>query len=174
VEAVDDRILERLDKRHTRDDFVRTTQLLRDEGLTLHPTFVAFTPWTTPDGWLALLDTIAALGLIENVAPVQLALRLLLPAGSRLLELDEMRALAGPFDDDALVHPWRHPDPRVDALQEDAIAIAAAAAADPRALAFERLWQLARRAAGRTARRVADSGSWRSAPVPYLSEPWYC
>ncbi len=176
VEAVDDRILERLDKRHTRADFVMAAQRMRAAGLTLHPTFVAFTPWTTAAGWLDMLETIEELGLIEHVAPIQHAIRLLVPAGSRLLELPEVRGWTGPFDREALVHPWRHPDAEVDLLQQRALEVvtAGAAAGWPRASTFERLRELAARSAGRAARRVADAGSWRRAPVPYLSEPWYC
>ena len=60
--------------------------------MTLVPTFVAFHPWLTLDGYCDLLDTIAELDLVDHVAPIQLAIRLLVPEGSRLLELDEMRA----------------------------------------------------------------------------------
>ena len=51
VEAVDDAILAIFDKRHTRADFVRAVALLREAGLALNPTFVAFTPWTTLQGY---------------------------------------------------------------------------------------------------------------------------
>src|SRR5207302_652394 len=51
VEAVDDRILEIFDKAHTRADFIRAVSLLRKADLTLTPTFVAFTPWTTLEGY---------------------------------------------------------------------------------------------------------------------------
>ena len=47
VEAVDDRILEIFDKRHTREDFVRAVLLCREVGLNLNPTFVTFNPWIT-------------------------------------------------------------------------------------------------------------------------------
>jgi radical SAM superfamily enzyme YgiQ (UPF0313 family) len=47
MESIDDRVLERLDKGHTRSDFVRLAGLARAAGLVLRPTFVAFTPWTT-------------------------------------------------------------------------------------------------------------------------------
>ena len=39
--------------------------------------------------------SIAALGLVEHVAPIQLALRLLVPEGSLLLELEEVQRLVG-------------------------------------------------------------------------------
>ena len=51
VEAVDNAILERLDKGHTRADFVAVAQRFRDLGMALHPTFVPFTPWTTLGGY---------------------------------------------------------------------------------------------------------------------------
>ncbi|HEY4330854.1 MAG TPA: CUAEP/CCAEP-tail radical SAM protein, partial [Phycisphaerae bacterium] len=107
VESVDDGILERLDKGHTREDFVFVGRRFRELGMTLHPTFVTFTPWTTLDGYLDLLRVIVAEDLVENVAPVQLGIRLLIPEGSRLLELAETRELVGAFDAESLVYPWR-------------------------------------------------------------------
>src|SRR5262249_8905014 len=114
VESVDDAVLARLEKGHTRPDFERVVALCRAAGLALHPTFVPFTPWTAVEGYADLLAAIADLELVEHVAPVQLTIRLLITAGSRLLELPEIRDLAGRFDARALVHPWRHPDPEVD------------------------------------------------------------
>ena len=49
----------------------------RAAGLTLSPTFVAFTPWTTLDGYAEFLDDVEALDLVEHVAPVQWTIRLL-------------------------------------------------------------------------------------------------
>ena len=91
VEAAENEILEIFDKGHTRADFVRVVSLFRDVGLTLHPTFVTFTPWTSLAGYLDLLRLIAELDLVDNVSPIQYAIRLLIPAGSRLLELAEVR-----------------------------------------------------------------------------------
>ena len=62
-------------------------------GLVLVPTFVAFHPWLTLDGYCDLLETIDALELVEHVAPIQLAIRLLVPEGSRLLTTTEMTPL---------------------------------------------------------------------------------
>ena len=67
-------------------------------------------------GYRDLLEVIAAENLIENVAPIQLGIRLLIPAGSRLLELSEVRGLVDPFEPSALVYPWKHLDSRMDAL----------------------------------------------------------
>ena len=68
VEAVDDHILERLDKGHTRADFVAVVAADARGRAALAPTFVAFTPWTTLDGYVDLLQTIADLDLVEAVA----------------------------------------------------------------------------------------------------------
>jgi radical SAM superfamily enzyme YgiQ (UPF0313 family) len=118
VESIDDRVLALLEKGHTRGDFLEAVRCCRDANLPLSPTFVAFTPWISPAGYHELLELIADLGLVQHVAPVQLAMRLLVPAGSRLLELAELRDRLGDFDERLLVHPWLHPDPEVDRLCE--------------------------------------------------------
>lgn len=173
VESVDDGILARLDKGHTREDFLYVARKFRELGMMLHPTFVPFTPWTTLDGYLDLLRVLAAKGLIENVAPIQLGIRLLIPEGSRLLELEEMRRAVGAFDAESLVYPWRNLDARVDALSEAVQSIAAEAdrKKESRAAGFARIWEVAHAAAGIDAPelRVVEGRG-----VPFLSEPWYC
>ena len=117
VESVDDRVLEKLEKGHTRADFISAAELCRSAGLTLVPTFVAFTPWTTVETYVDLLNVLDDLGLTGHVAPIQLAIRLLVTWQSRLLELPDIQAVIGPFDPKTLTYPWHHPDPRVDDLQ---------------------------------------------------------
>jgi radical SAM superfamily enzyme YgiQ (UPF0313 family) len=175
VESIDDRVLERLDKGHTRADFIAALEACRRAGLVLNPTFVAFTPWITARGYGELLELLDRLELVDQVAPVQLAIRLLIPAGSLLLELPEVRDLVGPFDPAALVHPWRHPDPVVDALQQevDRLVRSGSARRESRGEIFARVWDEARRAAGEPALPPRSIGRDR-APVPYLTEPWYC
>jgi len=175
VESIDDRVLKLLDKGHTRADFLEVVRRCRDAGLALSPTFVPFNPWTTLDGYLELLNTIAELELTESVAPIQLAIRLLIPSGSKLLELSEMAAMVGEFDPAALVYPWSHKDPRVDALQrriQDAVH-AAEHEKKSRNEIFDAIWSLAHEAAGRSRHPVAEPRLARAA-IPYLNEPWYC
>ena len=86
VESIDDRVLKIFAKGHTREDFFRVVALFKDTGLVLQPTFVTFNPWTTLSGYLDLLQTIAQLDLVEHVAPIQWGVRLLIPAGSLLLD----------------------------------------------------------------------------------------
>ena len=173
VESVDDGILERLDKRHTREDFLYVARKFREMGMTLHPTFVPFTPWTSLDGYLDLLQVLAAEELIENVPPIQLGIRLLIPAGSRLLELEDVRSCVDAFDAESLVYPWRNADGRVDLLSETVQSIAAEAdrKKESRGAAFSRIWEAAHLAAGIEAPELRMK---EGRGVPFLSEPWYC
>lgn len=173
VETVDDEILARLEKGHTRQDFERAVSLCRRAGLTLSPTFMPFTPWTTLEGYCDLLHTLASLDLIDQVASIQLAIRLLVPNGSRVLDLADIRALVGPFDAARLVFPWRHPDPRVDELQASVEQLVGSRPNAPRREMFALVWSIAHDAAGLRA-LVLESPSLSRAAIPYLTEPWYC
>jgi radical SAM superfamily enzyme YgiQ (UPF0313 family) len=118
VESIDDTVLRHLRKGHTRADFIAAVDVCRQAGVSLSPTFVPFTPWTTIEGYDELLQTLDDLHLRQQVAPIQLAIRLLITNGSPLLELPDIQAVISEFDAASLTWLWRHPDPRVDALQE--------------------------------------------------------
>ncbi len=173
VESVDDDILRHLAKNHASRDFDRAVALTRAAGIALAPTFVAFTPWTTLPGYLALLARLVELQLVASVPPVQLTIRLLVPAGSHLLRIRGFADRLLTFDPGLLGYPWAHGDPRVDELQRNLQAYVAAAAAKnlSRRDVFAVLWRMAHEAAGRqTPVLAAELG----APIPHLSEPWYC
>ena len=172
VESVDDAVLEQLAKGHTRADFARVVGLCREIGLTLSPTFVPFTPWTTVESYLDLLTTLESLDLVEHVAPIQLAIRLLVTAGSPLLDLPDIRGVVQPFDAQTLTWPWRHADARVDALQEQVMRVAGTSAHGSRATTFAVVMNAARAAAGQPPRSTRPARV--RATVPYLDEPWYC
>lgn len=176
AESVDDDILEKLDKGHTRRDFFRAVELCRNVDLGLNPTFVAFTPWISLAGYRDLLQTILELDLVDAVASVQLAIRLLIPEGSRLLELPDVIALTTEFDEERLCYPWRHADARVDELQATVEAIVEEAGRFdlPRATIFERIWQETVGAMGERDQMRIDRSSQSSRALPYLSENWYC
>lgn len=166
VESVDDTVLAKLEKGHTRADFVLAATLCRRAGVALAPTFVAFTPWTTLEGFGDLLDTVATLDLVEHVAPVQWGLRLLVTKGSRLLELDDIRRRIQDFDPVTLTYPWRHDDPRVDRLQANIMQAVGVKLTRPRGELFD----LVRGMAGLRETSPAPA----RATIPYLNEPWYC
>jgi radical SAM superfamily enzyme YgiQ (UPF0313 family) len=167
VESVDDRVLAKLDKGHTRADFIEVVREFQSAGLTLAPTFIPFTPWTTRESYQELLELLMQLDLVENVAPVQLALRLLIPRGSRLLELDDVQAVLRAFDEPALLYRWQHPDPEVDALAAQALRIAAWHGS--RREIFGCLWNLVNQ------QPLPDAfyQSPRTA-IPCMDEPWFC
>jgi hypothetical protein len=171
VESFEDHVLEKLDKGHTRAGFREALRLTRSIGLPLSPTFIPFTPWTTRDSYRDLLRELVELDLIEQTAPVQLAIRLLIPEGSLLLELPEIRRFAQGFDAEALCYPWRNPDPRLDDLQ--AAILELIRREEQRGAArleiFRKIWGL------------AEGGPWvwetprvSRVTIPYLTEPWYC
>jgi radical SAM superfamily enzyme YgiQ (UPF0313 family) len=182
VESVDDDVLRILDKGHTRADFIRLAGLMRELGFFLVPTFVPFTPWTTLEGYEDLLATLIRLGLLEHVPPVQLTIRLLIPAGSRLLEVLPLHnAAIGPFQQEALSYPWATSDRRVDRLQCDLEAMVQreAKAGVSRTVIFGEAWKLLQRAMHEDGNEalahlpLVPPGPLR-ATIPYLTEPWYC
>ena len=172
VESFDDAVLARLRKGHTRRDVERAVKLCRDAGLTLAPTFIAFTPWTTREMYRDLLAEIDRLDLVDQVAPIQLTLRLLVTAGSALLELDELRRQVGPFDDGKLVYPWRHADPAVERLADDVAAIAGRRMTADRRAVYEEIRMRAH--AGCSAPSPRSAPARQRVDTPYLNEPWYC
>jgi radical SAM superfamily enzyme YgiQ (UPF0313 family) len=176
VESLDDAVLQKLEKNHTRADFFRVVELCQHAGITLQPTFIPFTPWTTFEQLLDLFEQLARLGLVEAVGPIQLAIRLLIPAGSRLLELEEVRGMVGPFDAKALVYPWKNVNPAIDQLCEELQDIVAASEKlkRSRSATFEKMWQAASHAANRKFEKRIQPVLASRATVPYLNEPWYC
>jgi radical SAM superfamily enzyme YgiQ (UPF0313 family) len=170
VESIDDRVLAILDKGHTREDFVEAVRLTRESGVALAPTFVAFHPWTTLEGYADLLQLLADLELVNHVAPIQLAIRLLIPGGSRLLDVQDVAALVGPFDPNTLTYRWAHTDPRVDQLQREIADIVGRRLVSDRAEVFGEIARLVHERTGRPLVRATASGVW----VPHLDEPWYC
>lgn len=173
VESVDDNVLELLRKGHTNRDFALAAALMRQHGLALAPTFVPFTPWTTAEGYLELLRRLVELDLVNHVPPIQLAIKLLVPRGSYLFEIDGFDRLVGPFDEKLFGYPWQHPDSRLDVLQADLQAFAARADKDrlSRAQAFGEIWRLAHQAFSMAPPML----NVRGGAVPaHMSEPWYC
>jgi radical SAM superfamily enzyme YgiQ (UPF0313 family) len=176
VESVDDAILARLAKGHTRADFLAVVAGFRELGLILQPTFVPFTPWTSLAGYGELLALIAEQDLAENVAPIQLGMRLLIPAGSRLLELEEVRTAIGEFDASGLVYPWKHPDPRMDILSDrvQELANAGHRLKRSRTETFRRIWRAVQELAGERASFDIVPATSAARKIPHFAEPWYC
>ena len=108
------------------------------------------------------------------MAPIQLAIRLLVPEGSRLLALDEMRAHISRFDPATLTYRWAHPDPRVDALHREVTALVGMRLTADRRAVFADIAALAHERAGLPSQQGDSRPARARATVPYLNEPWYC
>ncbi len=174
VESVDDAVLEYLDKGHTRADFISALAFLRDIDIAFSPTFVAFTPWTTLESYLDLLHHIVDLDLIGNVAPVQFSIRLLIPQGSFILDLDHLTGVISGFDQLTLGYRWENPDPEVDALQQaiQSWVMEAEEKGMSRREIFNGVWTRAHQHAGKQAPDLPRYEQDTS--IPRLSENWYC
>ncbi len=178
VESLSDTVLAQLEKGHTRADVFEALGLLRDAGIALRPSLLAFTPWTTLDDYLEVLEWVGRERLVDHVDPVQYTIRLLVPPGSLLLAREAIRPYLGEFDAAAFGYRWTHPDPRMDLLHREVSAQVAAstdAAEDP-LVTFGRVRALARAAAGRrpVATPGAEDAAARRRRVPRLTEPWFC
>jgi hypothetical protein len=123
VECVDDDVLRILDKGHTAADARAAVELLRSHGIDPRPSLMPFTPWTTHESLLALTRFADELDLAGSIDPVHWSIRLLLPEGSLLLDVPEVRPHLTGFDAELLGHQWRAADPAMDDLQREIAAL---------------------------------------------------
>lgn len=173
VESVEDTVLNKLEKNHTREDFLNALSFLRELDIYMLPTFVPFTPWSTAEGYCRLLSEIADLNLVSSIPPVQLCIRLLIPQGSRLLDLPDSSNWLGEFDALNLGYGWQHPDQQMDVFQQQVqnCVMEAESSNLDRQEVFRKIWKMAYESAGRTAPNLTVSANVK---VPQMSEPWYC
>ena len=118
-ESLNDATLDRLDKGHTADDAAHAVKLLRTHGIDVRPSFLPFTPWTTRDDIVDLLEFAYADDLVGSIDPVQYTIRLLLPEGSLLLDHPDLVPFVGPWDPARLTYEWAPSDPSMDILQRE-------------------------------------------------------
>lgn len=117
VESVSEEVLRNIDKGHTKADVVEALAILDAAGIAMRPSLLPFTPWTTLDGYIELLEFIEEHELIEQIDPVHLSIRLLVPPGSALLDRPQTAAWLGSLDEENFTFTWAAPDPRLDQLQ---------------------------------------------------------
>lgn len=164
-ESVDDSLLEILDKGHSAGDLDLALQLTERAGIALRPTWLPFTPWTSPAHFLELLRFVETRELVDVTPPVQLGLRLLVPSDSPLVEpMGEMGSLES-YDGDGLTWNWRHEDARMDHLQAEIAGLA------ERQASFSRIKDVA-------CRRL-EAEPWPDVAAPHvhrpgLTEDWFC
>jgi radical SAM superfamily enzyme YgiQ (UPF0313 family) len=175
LESLSDVVLANLDKGHTRADIYSLLEVFCNVGITLRPTWVPFTPWTTIDDYIELLEYVRSEHLIQNIDPIQYSIRLLIPPGSMLLEHAEITAFIGALDQTNFTYRWTHPDPRMDELQENVARIVEQAIASKETTVgiFERVRQLAHAARGEQAVPFLQDFVPLPEP-PRLTESWFC
>ena len=177
VESLSDLVLRHLDKGHSREDVFRTVKAARQARVSIRPSLVAFTPWTSAQDYFDLLDFIEEYALIDEVDPIQMAIRLLVPPGSDLLGSKQMERYITELDAENFIYRWEHPDRRMDKLHEEALILAedAAARQEDAATTFMRIRELAADVLERPeqARPKATFAPDRIRP-PRLTESWFC
>ena len=123
-ESASDRILELLHKGHNLKDMENAVRILRTNRIEPRVSLMPFTPWTTRNDMITLLDMAVAFDLIPNIDPVQWAIRLLVPPGSLLLKDQRTSGSFRQFDSGKLSYEWASPDGELNALQDDLESIA--------------------------------------------------
>jgi len=92
VESLNDTVLQHLDKGHTRADVAEAFDLMESVGITLRPSLMPFSPWETLESYIELLDFFEERRLVEHIDPVHFSIRLLIPPGSALLDIQTSNA----------------------------------------------------------------------------------
>lgn len=175
LESLSDAILANLGKRHTRENIYSLLEVFRNVGITLRPTWVPFTPWTTIDDYIEFLEFVSREQLIQNIDPIQYSIRLLIPPGSMLLQYAEIAAFIGALDQTNFTYRWTHPNPRMDELQANVARMVERAIESKEKTAgiFARVRQLAYTARGEQAIPFSPDFVPRAEP-PRLTESWFC
>jgi radical SAM superfamily enzyme YgiQ (UPF0313 family) len=177
VESLNDIVLTNLDKGHTANDVAAAFEIMEQVGIALRPSLLPFTPWETLDSYISLLNFFEEHHLIEHIDPVHLSIRLLIPPGSAHLETPGSEQWIGELDPADFSHRWKHPDPRMDILQEKIAALVGQAEqmqTDPLMTFF----QVKALALGMLGQRYSTFRGMRlygtQKILPHLTESWFC
>ena len=177
VESLSNTVLENLVKGHARGDVREALEILRSAGIAMRPSFVSFTPWTTIDDYIDVLEFVESEGLIDQVDPVQYSIRLLVPPGSLLLSSSDSQRWIGRLVQESFTYEWKHPDSRMDELHSRVSALVeqAAGSNEDAGETFYRIRELAYSSRG-DEHRVEKT--FRINPLrlrpPRLTEAWFC
>lgn len=176
VESISALVLQKIDKGHTKEDVVEALQILDDAGIAMRPSLLPFTPWTTMDDYIELLEFIDEHDMIENIDPVHLSIRLLVPPGSALLDEPDADSWVGELNEAAYTYTWTHADARIDALQREVARISEEASscdADPYDT-FDAIREATYRLADETPPNRPERPRRRWRRPPRLTESWFC
>ena len=172
VESLSEKVLTILEKHHTRADVEAAINIVHSAGIALRPTWVPFTPWTTLDDYLEILEFVDMHCLVYHVDPVQFAVRLLIPPGSYLLNRPETKALSLTLDQTAFSYIWAHPDARMDELHKTVNALVQndVQTGVDMLETFYRIWELTSDMHGSRHTPLCRN----HLPAPRITEAWFC
>jgi radical SAM superfamily enzyme YgiQ (UPF0313 family) len=177
VESLSDHVLAHLEKGHTGTDVYEALKILSASGIAMRPTFVSFTPWTTIDDYIDVLEFAETEALIDHVDTVQYAIRLLVPPGSVLLGRADTARWLGRLNQESFTYEWTHPDPKMDELHRKVTRLVEAAVSrnEDAIDTFYRIRELASLVRGdMVTHQVAPDISHFRARPPRLTEAWFC
>lgn len=177
IESFNDVVLKNLNKGHTEADIHKAIDFLNDIDLPLRPSLVPFTPWETLASYNMLLDTLVARQLVDQIEPVHLSIRLLIPPGSALLESASMKPYLTTLNQEAFSWQWHHPNLAMDQLAQAVSKIIdddTASGVDP-LMTFDSVRALAKEMlTGTPQKRVARLIDKDRPRPPRLTETWFC
>ena len=161
-------VLNALDKGHSVADMVEALNLIRENSIEIRPSLLPFTPWTSLESMVELLDFIVDHDLIESIDPVMYSIRLLVPSTS--ITFRKYPNLFSEGSDRGLNLVWESGDSRLDGLQHEISDIVENFQGSSNHEVFEKIYAVVSSVANRPTRSILAS----SREVPRLSESWYC
>jgi len=170
-ESVDESTLDVLDKGHTVLDMAEAVEITRSAGVRIRPTWLPFLPWTAPDDVADIFEFIDRHDLAGATDPVQMSIRLLVPAGSLLEDHPAMTPHLDEYDRPALSWKWDFAVPETAVLHKELQTIAANAS-DCGQETIATLNEMREVVSRFTGRELAPLGKVSAAPR--LSESWFC
>lgn len=175
-ESMNDDVLARLDKGHTAEEAALAVHILRNAGIDIRPSWLPFTPWTTRQDVDAMFRFISRHDLIASTDPVQMGIRLLIPPGSLMLDIDGIDAYLDSYDAEAISYTWSSAEAGMDELAAELMAIAEAGAATNTEApidTFMRQWFAVVDGTDLEQPMVAI-GQGSTEGRPRLTESWFC
>jgi radical SAM superfamily enzyme YgiQ (UPF0313 family) len=171
-ESVDHTTLQILDKGHTVADMSEAVEVIRQAGIHLRPTWLPFLPWTTTDDVAGIFRFLASERLAAAVDPVQMAIKVLIPEGSLLVDQPEMTPHLTHFDPEALTWRWNFESAEAERLQKelDRIAADASDCQQDTHTTLQTMWEMVTTLTGQDLGELVRS----EVPVPRLGESWFC
>ena len=174
-ESMNDDVLLRLDKGHTAEDAALAVHILRNAGIDIRPSWLPFTPWSTRADIDEMFRFISSHDLIASTDPVQMGIRLLIPPGSLMLDIEGIDTYLDSFDADAISYRWSSAEVGLDDLAARLMKIAeeGVATGEPPSDTFMRQW-LAVVGGTDLEQPTVAIGDGSTEGRPRLTESWFC